>query len=80
MNETANNQQEMNMKTYDGEKLNNRVCNCDETVITLTDAEVDQMIDAVVSGGTWNPDGNQSEAEIRAEIFAAIESCEITDA
>jgi hypothetical protein len=70
----------MKMKVYDGEKLNDRVCSCDDRLISLTNAETDQMIDAIVSGGTWDPDGVKSETEIRAEVFAAIESCEVSDA
>lgn len=65
------------MKTYDGSKLNDQVCNCDESTITLTEAEVDQMIEAVVSGGTWDNTDTMTDDEIRAEVRAAIKSCEI---
>jgi hypothetical protein len=43
----------------------------------MTDTEVDQMVEAVVSGKTWDDTDTMTDDEIRAEVRAAIKSCEI---
>ena len=65
------------MKTYSGEMINDTVCSCDEDTITLNDAEVSQMIEAVVSGGTWDETKTLTDDQIRDEVRARIAACEI---
>ena len=61
---------------YDGALINDRVCGCDEATIDLTNAEVDQMVESIVTGGTWDTeDEPMTDDEIRADVRATIESC-----
>ena len=60
---------------YDGQLINDTVCGCDDEIVELTAAEVDQMIEAVVRGGTWDADDEMTDDEIRADVRRAIEDC-----